>query len=149
MLVKFWLLGFLAVAAAVPSRAAGEETRILLDVFSASEQPGGISANLEYIRVQLGKTPFKFNSYRSLGTFVFVLKPGEEGQTSFSLDWNLGVEVRLLAAGADSVALRLVLRRDGAIFLSTDLDLARRGTVLVGGPAVAGGVMMIALTDAW
>jgi len=149
MLVKFWLLGFLAAAAAVPSRAAGEKTRILLDVFSASEQAGGISANLEYIRTQLGKTPFKFNSYRSLGSYVFILEPGEAGQTSFSLDWNLGVEVRVLAAGDESVALRLVLRRDGAIFLSTDLELARRGTVLVGGPVLTDGVMMIALTDAW
>jgi len=148
-LVKFWLLGFLVLAGAAPVRAAGQDIRILVDVFSASEQPGGISANLEYIRVQLGKTPFKFNSYRSLGTFVFALKPGEAGQTSFSLDWNLGVEVRVLDAGADAVALRLVLRREGAIFLSTDLDLARGGTVLVGGPVLADGVMMIALTDAW
>jgi len=129
--------------------AAAAELKILIDVFSASEEAGGVSPNLEYIRAQLGNTPFKFNSYRSLGTKLLTLESGIREEVVFDVSWNLLVGIEVLEANEESVSLSLTLSRDGEEFLATTVDLARTATVLVGGPALPDGVMMIAVTEGW
>lgn len=141
-----WALGLIL---ALSRSAAAEDLPVMVDVFTASEEPGGISPELEYLSARLQATPFRFNSYRALGTASTEIPVGSEAVLTFDIGEPLKVAIRVRSIGSDASSVSVGLSRGENRFLDSELELGRNGTVLVGGPPYGSGYLMIAISERW
>lgn len=119
---------------------AEERVQIEVGCILASEGDRHVDRQLEVLRWRLEQT-FSYPSYR-------LVKRENRGAAwgdpiRFDVPGGHTLEIRPLERRADRVALNLSLIQDDEVLVQTDVLLGRHGRMILGGPRLENGVLLI------
>lgn len=114
-----------------------------LRVIEASNTGTTVDPSLRDLHNQLGSL-FSFTSYRLLKDQVISLSPNQPA--SIEATQGKSVEITQMAMQKNVVELRVRVKREGKDILNTQVRLSPERTVLIGGPKLVDGVMILAIT---
>ena len=133
-------IGSLLLLPALGEAAGDDRVYIEVGCILASDSGEHYDQQLELLRGRLQKM-FRYPSYRlvkrenrgvELGDPVHIEVPG--GHT---------LQIRPMERRADQIALNLSLMQEDEVLLKTDFLLGRRGRMILGGPRLDNGVLLI------
>lgn len=141
-------LPLLPVAVAAITLGVGAETRaaegvqLTVRVIYAANSGKGVDGQLADLAPQLRN--FSYTTYQLLGRHELFQPIGQSGTVSLPGGRQLQLTPQGITGGA--VVLLASIQQEGQSLLNTQLKLANRGTILVGGPVHAGGVLILAVS---
>lgn len=121
---------------------AWADERVLIEVgcILASEGDRHVDRQLEVLRWRLEKT-FNYPSYRLVKRENRGARWGDP--VRFDVPGEHSLRIRPLERRADRVALNLALTQNDEVLVETDVLLGRHGRMILGGPRLEDGVLLI------
>ena len=145
-LTPFVLL-FASVVAAPPGAAQPRIVTFTGQIIEASnpKTPGAPDPTIPPGVVGELKSTFQFTQYRSLGTVTGSTPVGKAWSTPLAAT-GLTLEATPKAVDGATITVDVRLLRGGAAVVTSTIRLAPGGQVLVGGPTIPTGRLIVALT---
>jgi hypothetical protein len=131
---------FSAVAALQGSQAATVWSGLVMARNAA--QPTPVPAQLDPIEGTL-KGTFGYNQFEIIGEATKALKTGEEDWLASSKYFSLHVDAK--GENHSSYLLNLKLYKENELLLETDAKLSRRSPLVIKGPQVGDGQLLLVL----
>ena len=127
------------------SPAAFGQVQTRLRIIRASNVGSNVDPTLSDVHKDLGSL-FSFTSYRLLKDESFHLSPAEPSSIS-AWQGRITIQTTLIGLHKAVAELRIRVIREGKDILNTQVGLSRGRTVLIGGPRLRdGGVIIYALS---
>ena len=123
---------------------SGDAIQLSVRVIYAANTGKGVDGQLSDLSRQLRM--FRYTTYELMGQHRLFRSIGQRGSVSLPGGKTLQLTPQGITGG--SVVLLASIRHGGNTLLNTELKLANRGTILVGGPLHAGGVLILAISAA-
>jgi hypothetical protein len=137
------LIVFIAlIVSAVPSLRGAETVWSGLVIAENVAQPQPIPAELTRIERPL-KQLFGYNQFQVIGQSQKALQTGQEDWLATSKFFGLHVDAR--GDSAAGYLLNLKLYKEKELLLETDAKLSRRSPLIIKGPQVGGGQLLLVL----
>jgi hypothetical protein len=137
------LIAFIAVSViALPSLHGAETVWSGLVIAENSAQPQPIPSELTRIERPL-KQLFGYNQFQVIGQSRKTLQTGQEDWLATSKFFGLHVDAR--GESQAGYVLNLKLYKEKELLLETDAKLSRRSPLIIKGPQVGGGQLLLVL----
>ncbi len=140
-----WLALVIAMVAVVGAATAAQATETVWSGLVMAEnvpQPKPIPSELNRIEGSL-KRFFGYNQFQVIGQSQKVLKTGQEDWLATSKYFGLHVDAR--GEGHGGYVLSLKLYKEKELLLETEARLSRRSPLVIKGPQVGGGQLLLVL----
>jgi len=141
LLLAFTTFFALVMSAAIPARA-DETVWSGLVIAQNVQQPEPIPVELTRIERPL-KELFGYNQFQVIGQSQKTLKTGQEDWLATSKFFALHVDAR--GESAAGYILNLKLYKEKELLLETDAKLSKRSPLIIKGPQVGGGQLLLVL----
>ncbi len=131
----------LVPAGLCPAEGAGP-VELSVNVIYADNSDRGVDSRLAVLERQL-QTTFRYTTYQLMGSHNQFLAMGQPGHVALPGGKLLVLVPQGISGGA--VVLLVSIQQGGQVLLNSQLKLANRGTILVGGPVHEAGVLILAI----
>lgn len=136
------ILVLLMIMTAVPASQAAETVWSGLVIAENVTQPQPVPSELNRIEGLLKKF-FGYNQFQVIGQSEKVLKTGQEDWLATSKFFGLHVDARGETRGG--YVLNLKLYKEKELLLETDTKLSKHSPLVIKGPQVGGGQLLLVL----
>lgn len=139
------LVGLAWLAAGLAAHAQAPTVTFTAQAIEASSPKTPGRSDIDASLLGELKSTFQFTQYRSLGTVSGSVRVGQMWSASLT-SAGLVFEVTPRAVDGGTITVDVRLLREGAPVVTTTLRIAAGGKVLVGGPTIPTGRIIVALT---
>jgi hypothetical protein len=136
------IITLVVVMLAAPASYAAETVWSGLVMAENVSQPQPIPSELNRIEGSL-KRFFGYNQFKVIGQSYKVVKTGKEDGLAYSMFFGLHVDAR--GESKSGYVLNLKLYKEKELLLETEAKLSRRSPLVIKGPQVGGGQLLLVL----